>query len=475
MLRHRTGVLAGLVLVVAACGSGASPGPTGAPPPSDGSQPSASVQPGGEITFWTAEDNAERVAATEAIVAAFTAKTGIDVTTVAVAEDQLQAQITAAAAGGTLPDVMGAMSLGFVHALAADDIADPAAAGAVVDALGRETFSPRALELVTAGGELVGVPSDSWAQLLVYRKDLFEAAGLAEPNTFASILAAAKALNEGERAGIVAATGPADSFTQQTFEYFALANGCQLTDDGGDITLTSSACVETFEFYTDLITNGSVAGLQDADTTRAAYFAGNAAMIVWSSFLLDELAGLRNDALPTCPECTGDPLFLAENSGVVTAISGPSGEPTQFGEMVSFTITKGGNTAAAQAFVEYMMSDGYVDWLALAPEGKFPTRLGTADDPTAYADAWGTLQAGVDTKKPLGDLYPQDVITTLTTSSDTMNRWGFPQGQGALVGPLLIELPVPKALADALDGSISAQEAADQAQADVEDIRSGLE
>ena len=119
-------------------------------------------------------------------------------------------------------------------------------------------------------------------------------------------------------------------------------------------------------------------------------------MIVWSSFLLDELAGLRNDALPTCDECKSDPLFLANNSGIVTAISGPSGSPTQFGEQVSFVIGKDADTAAAQQFVEYMMSDGYVDWLALAPEGKFPTRLGTADNPTEYADAWGKLQAGVD-------------------------------------------------------------------------------
>jgi multiple sugar transport system substrate-binding protein len=476
MSRHRASVfLAVISLVVAACGtSTASPAATGQGSSPGATQPAGSAPAAsGEITFWTAEDNAERVAATQAIVDAFSASSGITVNMVAVAEDQLQAQITAAAAADTLPDVFGALSLGFVHALAADDIADPAAAQAVVDALGADTFSARALELVSADGSLVAVPSDAWAQLLVYRKDLFEAAGLEEPNTFENIAAAATALNKDGVAGIVAATGPADSFTQQTFEYFALANGCQLTDDSGAVTLTSPECIETFEFYTDLIQDGSVSGVQDADTTRAAYFAGDAAMIVWSSFLLDELAGLRNDALPTCDECT-DTAFLAENSGVVTAISGPSGEPTQFGELVSFAISKGGNTAAAQAFVEYMMSDGYVDWLALAPEGKFPTRLGNADNATEYADAWGTLEAGVDTKAPLGDLYPAEVIETLTQSTDTMNRWGFPQGQGALVGPLLVELPVPQALADALDGSATPQEAAEQAQSDVEDIAGGL-
>jgi multiple sugar transport system substrate-binding protein len=58
-----------------------------------------------------------------------------------------------------------------------------------------------------------------------YRKDLFQAAGLPEPKTYADIQSAAEKLKKGKTAGIVAATAPADSFTQQTFEYMAVANG----------------------------------------------------------------------------------------------------------------------------------------------------------------------------------------------------------------------------------------------------------
>ena len=182
MKRVRLGAIAvTALLVVAACGEGtatsapaASTAGSQAPGASDATSPAA----GGSITFWTAEDNAERVAATQAIVDRFTAASGIDVEVVAIAEDQLQAQITAASAAGTLPDVYGALSLGFVHSLAADGLANTDASQAVVDTLGAETFSPRSLELVTVDGKLIGVPSDSWAQMLVYRKDLFENAGL---------------------------------------------------------------------------------------------------------------------------------------------------------------------------------------------------------------------------------------------------------------------------------------------------------
>jgi multiple sugar transport system substrate-binding protein len=143
--------------------------------------------------------------------------------------------------------------------------------------------------------------------------------------------------------------------------------------------------------------------------------------------------------------------------------------------MVSFVISADAPADEAQQFVEFMMSDGYVDWLGIAPEGKFPTRLGTADNPTEYADAWGGLEAGVDREEPLGEIYDADTIAALTSSADTMERWAFAQGLGDLVGPLLTETPVPNALLLALEGSMTPEEAAAEAQAAVEEILAALE
>ena len=241
-----------------------------------------------------------------AIVDRFEQQAGIRVNIVPVGEDELRSRVDSASATGSLPDVFGAVSLALVHSLATDGITDTDAAADVIDALGPETFSTRGLQLVESDGEPVAVPSDSWTQLLLYRKDLFDKAGLAPPTTFEAIRTAALTLTGGGRVGIVAGTKAGESFTQQSFEHLALANGCQLVDPSGNITLDSGSCVGTFAFYVDLIRNASVPGEQDADSTRAAYLAGDAAMAIWSSFILDELAGLRDDVVPTCPECRQD-------------------------------------------------------------------------------------------------------------------------------------------------------------------------
>ncbi|GAA1898283.1 ABC transporter substrate-binding protein [Asanoa iriomotensis] len=429
----------------------------------------------GSITVWSLESQTDRVQATQKIADQFTAQTGIQVKIVATDENQFTSLITSAAAAGQLPDVIGALPLAAVAQMASNDLLDTDAAKAVVDELGRGTFSPRALELTAQDGNQLAVPSDGWAQLLFYRKDLFDKAGLAAPDTFDKIRAAAQRLNTGGVAGITMANVPNDAFTEQTFENFALGNGCEMVDDQKNVLLDSPQCVAVFQLYQDLFKNWSVPGAQDVDTTRATYFAGKAAMVVWSSFLLDEMAGLRNDALPTCPECKADPAFLAKNSGIVTAVAGPDGQPAQFGEITSWAVTKDGpSTDQSRKFVAYMMNEGYTGWLGIAPEGKFPVRKGNQADPAKFTNAWNTLPAGVDTRKPLAEAYPAPVLEALRTSPDTFKRWALPQKQGALLGATLGELPVPKAVNALTGGELDPAGAAKRAADDVRAIQKSL-
>ncbi len=448
-LSRRVRIALGLVglLVLAACGSGGD----------EGGDANA-------ITVWTTDTIPDRVAATDAIIARFTQQTGIRVERVGVDEDQLNQLLTSAAAAGDLPDVIGSIPLSSVNTLATNDLTNSEANRAVIDALGADTWNQRALELTREGDQQISIPSEAWSQLLFYRRDLFDAAGLPAPNSYDAILNAARTLDSEQVAGFVGATAPGDAFTQQTFEHIALANGCEMVNDAGEITMDSPQCVAAFDFYRQLITDYSVPGTQDVDTVRAAYFAGQSAMAIWSTFLLDELAGLRDDAMPSCPECTADPRFLATNTGIVAALQGPDGtRPAQFGEVISWAITSEASVEPAQQFVRFMMSDGYVDWLAFAPEGKFPARTGSSPGATDYVDRWQALPIGVNSKAPLEEIYPQDVLDALQTGPEEFSRWAFPQGQGELIGAQLGELPVPAAVAAVTSGGTDGQGAAKQA------------
>jgi multiple sugar transport system substrate-binding protein len=427
------------------------------------------------ITVWSEENQPDRVKVTQDIIAGFTEKTGIKVDLVPVDDTQV-AQLTASAAlSGKLPDVMGGVPLSIVRQFQSQGLLDTDAAATVVEDLGPDTFVPSTLALDKDGDTQLAVPDSAFAQILVYRKDLFEKAGLNPPTTYDDLEKAAKALTTGGNYGITLATDASDVFTSQTFESLALGNDCQLVNEDGTVGLDSDNCQKTWDLYADLAQNDSPEGTQTVDTTRASYFAGQAAMVDWSTYILDELAGLRNDALPTCPECQTDPTFLAKNSGIVTSIQGPDGGAgSTYGEAVSWVITKNANVDASTQFVEYMMNEGYLDWIGLAPEGKFPLRTGDATDPAKFTDGWKNLQAGVDTKKTLSEVYDADTITALEGIPAAINRWAIPQGQGALLGPVNTELPIAKAVADLGSDSATAQQAAQSATEAVQQLEAKL-
>jgi multiple sugar transport system substrate-binding protein len=456
-----------LAAVAAGCGGGGDDDKSGA----GGGGGSTS---GETLTVWNNEFQPDRMTATQAVLDEFTKKTGIKTKLVAVPEDQLSTLMTNAAAAGDLPDVVLGTPLDQSQQYAQEEIFDSDAAQAVVDRLGPDTFSKKALDLVSRDGKATGVPSDGWGQLLIYRKDLFEKAGLSAPKTLDDVRAAAEKLNGDGVAGITLATKAGDGFTAETFEHVALAEGCQLVDNSGKVTFNTPPCVQALQWYGDIASNYSVSGAQDVDSTRGTYFAGRAAMMFWSPFLLDGMAGLRDDTKPSCKECKSDPAFLAKNSGLVGPLAGASGTPSQFGVVSTVNISVDAPTEDASKLAEFMLSDGYVRWLGLSPQGKYPVRAGDKSDPKKFQTAWAGLESGVDRKAPLSDFYSEDSIQSLADGVNNFQRWGFAQGQGALIGALRGEQPIAKAVADVIGGKDPAQAAKD-VQSTVEEIQSGLQ
>ena len=411
----------------------------------------ASLASAENLRFWTTEEQPERLARQQEMAAAFAAASGHTVEVIPVSENDLGTRATAAFAAGDLPDVIY-HTLQYAAPWAEAGILDTDAATDVVEMLGEGTFAPGALNMAAVDGGYASVPVDGWTQMLVYRADLFAEKGLEPPNSYANVLAAIEALhNPPSMYGFVAATKIDENFMSQVLEHVFLANGVSPVGPDGVQDLDEAATIEVLEFY-KAIAEASPPGDLYWDQSRTLYFAGEAAMIIWSPFILDELAGLRDSAPPTIND---DPMTrdLAAATGVVTNFAGPSNpDGAAWGDVRYFGITSDASTDAAMEFVEYSMSEGYGATLAIAPEGKFPVRRGTADNPTAFADLWATLDVGVDRRAPLGDLYEASMIDEIVGGLDVAQRWGVAEGQLSAASAIINSQVINRLVREFIDG-----------------------
>jgi multiple sugar transport system substrate-binding protein len=124
------------------------------------------------------------------------------------------------------------------------------------------------------GGVLMAIPPNCNTHILVYRKDLFDKAGLAEPKTFGDVLAACEKLQSpprlfgfvtrGERAGIVFDWIP-----------FMLGYGARVIADARDgdytVTLNSPAAKESLDKFIEILKRcapPNIGGIGQADVIQ---------------------------------------------------------------------------------------------------------------------------------------------------------------------------------------------------------------
>ena len=407
------------------------------------------------IRFWTTESQPERLERQQQMAEDFKALSGITVEVIPVEEVDMGTRATAAFAAGDLPDVIYhplQLSLPWFEA----GILDAEAAQEVFDDLGEGSFAPGPVSMAQTDDGIAGVPVDGWTQMIFYRKDLFDEAGLAAPTTYEAVVAAIEALhNPPEMFGFVTATKADEGYMSQVIEHVFLANGITPVDEGGLIELDEQKTIEALEFY-KVLAEASPPGELFWKQSREVYFAGQTAMIIWSPFLLDELAGLRDSAPPTIND---DPTTrdLAAATGIVTSFAGPSNPSgAAWADSRYFGITADADTEAAQEFVRYAVGEGYMSTLAVAPEGKFPVRRGTADDPTAFTDAWSKLDVGVDRKAPLSELYADEMIAEIVGGLDVGQRWGVEEGQLSLASKIVNSQVLNRVVREYIDGDIDA-------------------
>ena len=416
------------------------------------------------IRFWTTENQPKRLAKQEAMAADFQKRTGHSVEVIPIEEKDLGKRATAAFAAGDLPDVIY-HSIQYVLPWAEAGLLDVETNSDIVNSLQKSTFAPGAIAMAQYDGMTAAVPVDGWTQMVVYRKDLFDAAGLAAPTSYEAIINAVDKLhNPPSMYGFVAATKVDENFMSQVLEHVFLANGVSPVGKNGFNKLDEKATTEVLDFYKK-IAKSSPPGELYWKQSREIYFSGKAAMIIWSPFILDELAGLRNSAPPTI---NNDPTSteLASKTGIVTTFGGPSNpKGAAWADIKYFGVTSDANTDVASQFITYSMKDGYTATLSIAPEGKFPVRRGEITNTAKYIKAWSKLPVGVDRKAPLSDLYSPATIKKIVGGLETADRWGVKEGQLSLASKMINSQLINRIVRQYIDDEINASEAVDKMNA----------
>ncbi len=383
-----------------------------------------------EITFWTPHTSPERLAMQKEIADAFTEESGIKVDVVPMAgADQDQALVTGAASGN-VPDVILHASPQ-TSAWAAQGLLDTEAAQATIGSLGEETFNQHALEALSVDGGYGAVPSDGWSHVIAYRSDMLEKAGVDVPSSLEELAEAATAVKEqlgitGMAFGTQAGTASATEGIQSLFQ----TAGCELVTDG-EVTIDAPECAEAAELFLQL-RDSSVSGDFDVSSARAAYLNGQAAMLLFSTHIFDEVVGLDDDNPVTCPECAADPAFLGENTDYITVLDPDN--PRQYGAILAYGIPTGANADAAQQYIEYVMSTGYLDTLATASEGRIPLRNGTADNESEYLDGWGELTLGSEGEQTIAEVYGDEFVQQMGEGINAIYLWGMGTPDAELAG-----------------------------------------
>ena len=411
------------------------------------------------VEFWTTDNEPDRVAVYEAVAARFMAENpGIEVKIVPVDEASISQRISTARAANQLPDIVR-MGVERVATFAADGILDEDAAEAVINSIGKSDFRAGPLNMVIdpATGKYAAVPYDGWIQAIWYRVDLFKEAGLTPPISWADINAAADKLpgTGGLLYALTLPTDPGQNYPHQVFEQVAMSNDAWPFDEEGNVTMNTPEMIAALRFYTDL-QRAAVPGPQYWRGAREAYELGQAGMLFYSTYIMDDLvegSGMEGGGKVQIPV-----EDLPGKTGFAPKMVGPNGSAS-YGQLVTLGIMEGADPAAQKVVEYFLTGQNYLDVLALAPFGKIPVL-------ESAVDGWKELS-------PFFAHYSSETLDQIANGFETMQRWLFRPDYGAIqravIGDIEGRKLIPQVISNiALEGIMTPESAAAWLQEQVE-------
>jgi multiple sugar transport system substrate-binding protein len=341
------------------------------------------------------------------LLADFEAQTGIQVNFEAYGEDQLNQKLTTEfTAGSSDIDVFMQRPLQEARVMQMNGWYEDLTACVADPDYDFADFAEGAVGTTTVDGVLTGVPIVTEQEVLYYRKDLLEAAGLAVPTTLDELRAAAEALTdkENDMYGFVARGQRSPLVTQ--FSSFLYSYGGDWFDENRQATINTTEALAAIDLYATLLREYGPPGVLNMSWPQAvAIFAqGNAALYTDASSIYSNLLD---------PELS----TVADKTGVAVFPAGPAGQ-------VMYNVTSWGlsmpatssNKEAACEFIKWATSKDVV--LQTQGEGTVPgARESVWADPAGSASFPADWVAAVAASAD-GRGYDRPLVTAVTEARD---------------------------------------------------------
>lgn len=228
-------------------------------------------------------------------------------------------------------------------------------------------FPANALDVATFDGKVYIVPIVTEWQVMYYRKDLFEKAGIAVPTTFEELEAAAQKLNSADVAGF-AARGKGAAAVTQLSTYIYNYGGRYL--DQGKAVFDSKEAVDAIRFYGKLLASSGPQGITSMswENIMPLFQAGKVAMWTDASVFYGQIVDPAKSQVP------------AENVGIANVPAGPAAQ-------APFMVVSWGMSIAQQSKNKEMALK-FITWATSADLAKQGLLAGiTAARNSAWEDA----------------------------------------------------------------------------------------
>lgn len=325
----------------------------------------------GDITFWHSFTQGPRLEVIQQTADQFMKDNpGVNITIETFSWSDFYTKWTTGLASGNVPDMSTALNGHVVEMMDADALLP---VDDVIDAIGRDKFSDAALSEGRKDGVCYSLPLYSHAQVMWYRKDLMEKAGLEVPTTWEEFAAAAKALTKDGVYGCSFPCGANDMMATRFLNFYVRSGGGSLLTDDLKANFTSDIAIEGINYWVDIYKNCSPKdsvnyGVLDQATL---YYQGKTAFDFNSGFQISGVEANSPDLVQYI-DCAPLPKLHKDDSDY-------GGETSNI-PMVVWANSK--HPEICKAFIQKLYDkETYIKFLEATPVGMMPSISGIADTP----------------------------------------------------------------------------------------------